>query len=76
MLGRLRMTTKEALEQYSNIAGRIFSAENKKLLVQDGTFKATTLEREMKRVIASKVGEGDGDDSMLDSTNESGKGRS
>jgi len=68
MLGRLRMTTKEALEQYNTIAGRIFCAANKKWAVQDGTFKATTLEQEIKKIVAAKVDGGDGDESMLDNT--------
>ena len=73
MLGRLQMTTKEALEQYNIIAGRVFCTSNKKWLIQDGTFKATTLEQEIKRVVATKLG-GGGDATMLDSTNESGMG--
>ena len=70
MLGRLRMTTREALEQYSVIAGRVFCAANKKWAIQDGMFKATTLEQEIKRIIAARVGGGDGDERMLDNTNE------
>jgi hypothetical protein len=53
MIGRLRMNTKEALEQYNTIAGKIFSNKNKKYKHQDGTFKASTLEVEMKRVVAT-----------------------
>jgi len=47
------MNTKEALEQYNTIAGKIFSKKNKKYKFQDGTFKASTLEVEMKRVVAT-----------------------
>ena len=61
MVGRLRMNTKEALEQYNTIAGKIFSKKNKKRTYQDGTFKASTLEAEMKRVVAARS---DGDDSL------------
>lgn len=61
MVGRLRMNTKEALEQYNTIAGKIFSKKNKKRTYQDGTFKASTLEAEMKRVIAKYSG---GNDSL------------
>ena len=74
MLGRLQMTTKEALEQYNIIAGRVFCTRNKKWLIQDGLFKATTLEQEIMRVVATKLDGDAGDATMLDSTNESGMG--
>ena len=67
MLGRLRMNTKEALAQYNTVAGRIFSKENKKWRTQDGTFKATTLEIEMKRVVAARTF-GDANLMMIDDT--------
>lgn len=74
MVGRLRMNTKEALEQYNTIAGKIFSKKNKKRKYQDGAFKASTLEAEMKRVVAAHS---DGNDSlrMLDETVTTGTGR-
>lgn len=56
MLGRLRMDTREALEQYNTVAGKIFSKNNKKWRTQDGTFKAKTLKAEMKRVVARLSG--------------------
>lgn len=61
------MTTKEALEQYNRIAGRVFASSNKKKPYQDGTFKATTLEIEMKAVIAATIRNGVGNERMLDS---------
>ena len=74
MVGRLRMNTKEALEQYNTIAGKIFSKKNKKHKYQDGTFKASTLEVEMKRVVAARS---NGNDSlrMLDEEVITGTGR-
>lgn len=74
MVGRLRMNTKEALEQYNSIAGKIFSKKNKKYSHHDGTFKASTLEVEMKRVVASRS---NGDDNlrMLDEAETLGTGR-
>ena len=70
------MTTEEAMEAYATIAGAIFSSENKKWRVQDGTFKATTLENHIKRVISQqlhgkrmeqgRLRSDDGDDLMLD----------
>lgn len=74
MVGRLRMNTKEALEQYNSIAGKIFSKKNKKSPHQDGTFKASTLEVEMKRVVASRSN-GDENLRMLDEAEKLGTGR-
>ena len=66
MLGRLRMSTTEALEKYNTIARKIFSAKNMKRVTQEGKFKATTLEREMKRIIVAKIQGSDGETKMLD----------
>ena len=75
MLGRLRMTTEDALTQYNAIAGRVFSTSNKKLFGQDGTFKATTLENEMKRVVAAtKSAKGNSEERMLDTDSSGLKG--
>ncbi|KAI9769204.1 MAG: hypothetical protein M1840_004333 [Geoglossum simile] len=73
MLGRLRMSTKEALEQYRIIAGQIFSAKNRKWFMGDGAFKATTLEQEVKRVVAARMGRNE-NERMLDIPNQSGMG--
>ena len=63
MLGRLQMTTSEALECYNSIASAIFSKKNRKQAHRDGAFKATTLETKVKEVVAKKrLG-----DHMLDS---------
>lgn len=74
IVGRLRMNTKEALEQYNTIAGKIFSKKNKKRRHQDGTFKASTLEVEMKRVIATSSN-GNNSLRMLDEAVTTGTGR-
>lgn len=66
MLGRLRMSTTEALEKYNTIAGKMFSAKNTKWGTQEGKFKATTLEQEMKKVVAAKIQGSDGETRMLD----------
>ncbi len=68
------MTTREALEQYNTIAGKIFSKKNRKWTAQDGTFKASTLEAEMKRVVATRA-LGDEDLMMIDETLANGPGR-
>ena len=54
MLGRLRMSTQEALAQYSTLAGRIFSKENKQSGTKDGKFKASTLEAEVKKLVEAR----------------------
>jgi hypothetical protein len=74
MLGRLRMSTKEALEQYRVIAGQIFSAKNRKWVVGDGAFKATTLEQEIKRLVAARTGGTNGTERMLGIPNQSEMG--
>ncbi|KAI9833509.1 MAG: hypothetical protein M1819_003668 [Sarea resinae] len=75
MLGRLRMSTREALAQYSLVAARVFSKQNRKWRIQDGTFKATTLEREIRRIVTESLGRSRKDARMLDesSTEERGK---
>jgi predicted acylesterase/phospholipase RssA len=54
MLGRLRMTTEEALKAYNSLASEIFSRNNRKMAIQDGLFKATTLEKKVKELVAHK----------------------
>jgi hypothetical protein len=75
MIGRLRMTTEEALEQYNLLTGRVFSSKNRKRLLQDGMFKATTLEDEIKKVVEKHVDGADCNEKMLDSANECEMGR-
>lgn len=43
MLGRLRMTTEEALRKYNEIAGALFCKANRKSSFKDGSFKVATL---------------------------------
>ena len=74
MLGRLRMSTTEALEKYNTIAGHIFSAKNMKRMTQEGKFKATTLEQEMKKIVAAKIQGSDGETRMLDKDQAGKKG--
>jgi predicted acylesterase/phospholipase RssA len=71
MLGRLQMTTNEALRTYNSLARAIFSRDNKKWLGQDGAFKATTLEEKVQEVV-SKRGLGE---LMLDPSHQSRKGK-
>lgn len=48
------MTTQDALRTYNKLAGSIFCKDNKKPPFKDGTFKATTLEKEVQRLVATK----------------------
>ncbi|KAL8718789.1 MAG: hypothetical protein Q9225_004121 [Loekoesia sp. 1 TL-2023] len=58
MLGRLQMTTKDALRTYNSIAGSIFCKANRKSSFKDGAFKATTLEKQIQDLVAiKKLGE-------------------
>ncbi|KAK0436178.1 acyl transferase/acyl hydrolase/lysophospholipase, partial [Desarmillaria tabescens] len=51
MLGRLKMSTEDALQSYNRISSAVFSTENRKPFYSDGKFKATTLEKEVKNVV-------------------------
>jgi hypothetical protein len=74
MLGRLRMTTEQALKEYNVISEAVFNSGNKKWTLQAGTYKATTLEKQVKRVVADMIRGSDGDELMLDFANQGGMG--
>jgi hypothetical protein len=74
MLGRLRMTTEDALKHYNDISARVFSRGNRKWVCQDGTFRATTLKEKMVEVVAGIEGY-TGDERMLDSDTETKMGK-
>ncbi|KAF8967329.1 hypothetical protein BDZ97DRAFT_2073670 [Flammula alnicola] len=75
MLGRLQMTTEQAMEKYNLIAEKIFSNKNRKLKAQDGTFKSTTLKEEIQKVVAGTFEGYTGEELMFDHSvaNEMGK---
>ena len=54
MVGRLQMTTYEALRAYHFLARSIFSKKNQKPFFKDGMFKATTLENSVKDIVAER----------------------
>jgi hypothetical protein len=69
MLGRLRMTTEEAMAAYGEMSQVVFSA--KKLLFQDGSFKATVFEDSVKKIIKKFGAElGDAEQDILDTREE------
>ncbi|KAK0489859.1 acyl transferase/acyl hydrolase/lysophospholipase [Armillaria luteobubalina] len=51
MLGRLKMSTEEALQSYNKISSMVFSSENRKTFYRDGKFKATMLVKEIQNII-------------------------
>ncbi|KAF8958036.1 acyl transferase/acyl hydrolase/lysophospholipase [Flammula alnicola] len=75
MLGRLQMTTEQAMEKYNIIAKNIFSKKNRKRKAQDGSFKSTTLKEEIQKVVAGTFEGYTGEELMFDHSvaNEMGK---
>ncbi|OIW35316.1 hypothetical protein CONLIGDRAFT_53333 [Coniochaeta ligniaria NRRL 30616] len=53
LLGRLRMTTQEALDAYDDVAETLFSRSNRKYLAKS-QFKSTTLEDVVKEIVAQR----------------------
>ena len=74
MLGRLRMTTEDALKHYNDISAHVFSRGNRKRAWQDGAFRATTLKEKMVEVVAGIEGY-TGNERMLDSGTETEMGK-
>ena len=59
LLGRLHMTTEEALETYDQVAETLFSRSNRKIS-SSAQFKATTLEDVVKQIVSRRT-----DDDLL-----------
>ncbi|KAF8538287.1 acyl transferase/acyl hydrolase/lysophospholipase [Trichophaea hybrida] len=68
MLGRLRMSTDEALTEYNQLVGYVFG--ERKWAFQDGHFKATRLEEAIKKIVEKYSLDGDTEE-MLDSRDDS-----
>jgi hypothetical protein len=64
MLGRLRLTIDEAIDQYGQFARYVFS--EKKWKGKDGTFKASKLEEIVKKIVKTYGVEGSVDERMMD----------
>ena len=64
MLGRLRLTVDQAIDQYSQFAGHVFSKKKRK--GKDGTFKASKLEEAIKKVVESYGVEKSPNERMMD----------
>ncbi|KAK0477670.1 putative calcium-independent phospholipase A2-gamma, partial [Armillaria novae-zelandiae] len=72
MLGRLKMSTEDALHNYKKLASAVFSPGNRKLFYKDGKFKANTLEVEIKEIVKNSHVGYTGDELLLDP--DAGKG--
>jgi hypothetical protein len=68
LLGRLRLTTSEAIFHYTNLSKTIFSEKNR--FWKDGTFKASNLEKAIKSVLETKLGKDHSNEMMYDSRDE------
>ncbi|TVY37960.1 Kinesin light chain, partial [Lachnellula subtilissima] len=64
LLGRLRLSVPAAIDKYRILAKEVFS--DKKLPIQDGTFKASKLESSIKVVVESTLGKGRANESMFE----------
>ncbi|PBK83353.1 FabD/lysophospholipase-like protein [Armillaria gallica] len=65
MLGQLKMSTEDALCNYKKLATVVFSSDNHKLFYQDGKFKASTLEAEIKEIVKHSCVGYTGDELLL-----------
>lgn len=63
LLGRLRLSVPEAIDKYRQLAQEVFS--DQKLLLGDGKFKASKLEKAIKDVIEWKLGKGRANERMF-----------
>lgn len=55
MLGRLRMSVKDAIDCYDNLAGKVFSTVN---WWGDGNYKAELLEEVIKAIVKERTNDG------------------
>ena len=64
MLGRLRMTTEQARDEYIELAKNVFG--RRKRVIGDGAFKATKLKEAVKDVVRRYGGNSSPEEPMLD----------
>jgi len=62
LLGRLRMSTEEAIHQYIFLTSKVFDTATRE---QNGTFRATVLEDAMKHVIKASDKASSGEEYMI-----------
>jgi hypothetical protein len=63
MLGRLRLSTEDAIKAYGRLSKQVFSTKKKK---GDGTFKAKELEGAVKSIIKSSSSTASPGEHMMD----------
>ena len=66
MLGRLQMSTEDALKQYNNFAKQVFSQKNQKWMGQHGLFRASTFKSVVKKMVKESNQDYTGDEHMHD----------
>ncbi|CUA71137.1 hypothetical protein RSOLAG22IIIB_09356 [Rhizoctonia solani] len=59
MLGRLRMDIDEAIRAYTRLMSTVFSERKYTLKGDTGAFKTSVLQRELRKIIGSAVGDED-----------------
>ncbi|KAI9869902.1 MAG: hypothetical protein M1830_004948, partial [Pleopsidium flavum] len=69
LLGRLRLSVREAIDKYRVLSKEVFS--DKKSPGKDGTFKASKLEKAIKDVMEAKLGAGRAEEKMFVSEGDS-----
>ncbi|KAG7442912.1 FabD/lysophospholipase-like protein [Guyanagaster necrorhizus] len=65
MLGRLKMSTKQALRRYNQIASCVFRCSNQRHL-KDGRFEASALEMEVKSIVKGRKEDYKEDELLID----------
>ncbi len=66
MLGRLKMSTEDALHNYKKLATAVFSPDNRKPFYKNEKFRASTLEAEIKEIVKNSCEGYTGDEHLLD----------
>lgn len=66
LLGRLHLTTEQALTEYSVLTGEVFKERKTRWLGNDGKYKATKLETVVKALVQKYGAANDPDESLLD----------
>jgi len=70
LLGRLRLTTEQALAEYADLAGDVFGVRKSRWVPHDGCFSATRLTAAIKHVVQKYGADGNPDELMRDTRTE------
>lgn len=66
LLGRLQLSTEQAITEYGNLASLVFKEKKSGWLGNDGQYKATKLETVVKELVQKYSATNNPDESMLD----------